>query len=123
MTATTWLAVALGGFLGGALRGWLATVLPPAGDGLPRAVLLCNVAGSFALGLATALLLPGSPAAALVGTGFCGALTTWSTFSLDVVSLLEQRRRRTALGYVLTTAGAGLLAAAVGLTLGSALGG
>lgn len=123
MTVTTWLAVALGGFLGGALRGWLTTVLPPARDELPRAVLLCNVVGSFVLGLATALLLPGSPAAALVGTGLCGALTTWSTFSLDVVVLLERRRHRTALGYLLTTTGGGLLAASAGLALGLALAG
>lgn len=118
MTAWTWLAVALGGLIGGALRGWLATVLPATRDGLPRAVLLCNVLGSLVLGLATAVLLPGSPAAALVGTGFCGALTTWSTFSLDVVTLLEQRRLRTAFGYLLVTTGAGLAAAATGLGLG-----
>ncbi|RCK69195.1 CrcB family protein [Desertihabitans brevis] len=118
MTVWTLLAVALGGFAGGALRGWLTTVLRPC-DGFPRGVLVANVAGSLALGLATTALPAGSPVLALAGAGFCGALTTWSTFSLDLVVLLEHRRHRTAAGYALLSLGAGLLAAALGLLLGT----
>nr|WP_156611046.1 CrcB family protein [Auraticoccus cholistanensis] len=117
------MAVAVGGLAGGALRGWLGLLLPSTGDGFPRAVLVCNVVGSFVLGLAAALLLPGSGTLALVGTGFCGALTTWSTFSLDLVALLRTRARRTAAVYALTSLGAGLAAAWAGLQLGAALAG
>ncbi|WP_114560815.1 fluoride efflux transporter FluC [Desertihabitans aurantiacus] len=119
MTGWTLLAVALGGFAGGALRGWLTTVLGPTRDGFPRGVLAANVAGSLALGTAVTALPAGSAALALAGAGFCGALTTWSAFSLDLVVLLEHRRHRTAAGYALLSLGAGLLAAALGLLLGT----
>lgn len=121
MTGLDWAAVAVGGLLGGALRGWLTVVLRPDPDRLPWATWIVNLAGSFLLGLVTAMLLP-SPALSLLGVGFCGALTTWSTFSLDAVTVLRRGRTADALGYVLLSLGGGLVAAAAGLGLGRLLG-
>jgi fluoride exporter len=76
------LAVALGGAVGAVVRHLLAA----APWGPLRGVLLANTAGAAALGALVArthdpvLLL-------LVGTGLCGALTTWSTLAVQVVEL------------------------------------
>ena len=50
----------------------------------------------------------------LVGTGFCGALTTYSTFSLETVRLVEEGRARRAAAYVAASLVLGLAAAACG---------
>jgi CrcB protein len=55
--------------------------------------LIVNAIGSFVLGVATALLVEGhlsADALLLIGTGFCGALTTFSTFSLEVCRALAR---------------------------------
>ncbi len=126
-----WLAVAIGGALGAPLRfvtdrwvQWRAF-----GDHESRAwplgTLVVNVAGGLALGLIVGATRYGSlgplPAAAL-GTGLCGALTTFSTVSVEVVRLAENERwagaaAAAAANLVLTTlagaAGLGLAAAAL----------
>lgn len=84
---------------------------------LPWGTLLVNLAGSFLLGLCSALSLSGHLLAWL-GTGFCGALTTYSAFAVQVV---EAGRRRGTLYAVLTVIGA-LSLCALGFGLGSGLG-
>jgi fluoride exporter len=85
----------------------------------PWGTFLVNVAGSFLLGLV--LGAAASPAVtALVGTGFCGALTTYSTFGLEAAGLASTGHRRAALVYALGSVAAGLAAAALGLVLGRA---
>lgn len=104
----TALMVALGAAAGAPLR-YLA------GQWLTdhRGTLLVNVAGSFLLGLV--LGLPLSPrVVALVGTGFCGALTTYSTFSWEILALTRRREIATAAGYALISITAGLGAAVIG---------
>ena len=89
---------------------------------LPLGTLTVNVTGSFALGLVASLAAHGSAArwvVTLVGTGFCGALTTFSTFSFETLRLVESGRMRAALGNVLVSLGAGLVAVALGWWLGS----
>ncbi|MGM1059316.1 fluoride efflux transporter CrcB [Saccharothrix sp. Mg75] len=80
----------------------------------PWAVLAVNVVGSFALGCVAG----SSPAlTALVGTGLCGGLTTYSTFSQDTVTLVEQGRYPKALANAAANLVAGVAAAALGHAL------
>ena len=75
----TVLLVALGAAVGAPLRFVTAHLL----DGrLPWGTMLVNVAGSFVLGGVSGLAL-GPEGAALLGTGFCGALTTYSAFAVQ----------------------------------------
>ena len=85
MTASSWLLVALGGAVGASVR----YVLGHLGDrpgGMPWGTLGANLAGSFVLGVVVGLE-PGEPARALVGLGFCGALTTFSAFAVQTHAL------------------------------------
>lgn len=86
----------------------------------PWGTFTVNVAGSFVLGLVVAAALP-SPWLALVGTGFCGALTTYSTFSFETVRLIEGRAALVASANVASSIVAGLIAAFAGAGLGTLL--
>jgi len=101
---TQWIFVALGGALGAVARYGVAVALPtdPHG-GMPWATLAVNVAGSLLLGVIAALALSGKLDDNLrlfVGTGFCGALTTFSTFSVEAVALVRAGQTSTAAAYV-----------------------
>jgi CrcB protein len=126
-------ALVAAGAVGGALARWR---LSSAGGAWPPhvAVAAINVSGSFALGLlagrfASPPAAPGAAAAAharprlllLAGTGFLGAFTTFSTFSLDVVALAEQGRWMRAAGIAVGTPALGVGAAAAGVALGRRL--
>lgn len=86
-------AVAAGGALGALTRVELDRLLSPAPDGWPWPTFLVNVIGTLLLGyLATRLLdrlPPSTYRRPFAGTGFCGALTTFSTFQVEVVRLLR----------------------------------
>jgi len=113
----TLMLVLLGGAVGAPLR-YLADewVSARTGDALPWGTLGVNVAGSLVLGLVAAA----APTwlVALAGTGLCGALTTFSTFSFETVRLLEDGRLRPALLNVAASLSLGLAAAALGFWLG-----
>jgi len=82
-----------------------------------------NVAGSLILG-ATASAVANAGASAwltLVGTGFCGALTTFSTFGFETVRLVEEGSWIEALLNVTVSLAAGMLAVLAGWALVSAL--
>ncbi len=120
----TVLFVVLGGGLGAPLR--YATdraVQARTGGAFPWGTLVVNVAGSFLLGLVTALLGAGGPEwlRFAVGVGFCGALTTYSTFGYETVRLAQSGSWSSAAGNVVLSLAAGLGAAAAGLALGGAL--
>lgn len=119
----TVLLVAAGAALGAPLRHVVDRALRARlGAAFPWGTLAVNVAGSFLLGVLTAAAGRFDPAVvAGLGAGFCGALTTYSTFGLETVRLVEGRARAAALGYVAVSALGGVLAAAAGLALGAAL--
>ncbi|MGA8211354.1 MAG: CrcB family protein, partial [Nocardioidaceae bacterium] len=77
----TWLLVAAGAAVGAPLRYLAGRLLD---GGLPRGTMLANWAGSFLMGLFSGLGLSGH-VLALLGIGFCGALTTYSGFAFQVV--------------------------------------
>lgn len=78
--------------------------------------LVVNVLGSFLLGAVVALpaVGPVDPLALAVGTGFCGAFTTFSSFAFETVRLAETGRLRRATIYAVGTLAAALLAVALG---------
>ncbi|MFI7190090.1 fluoride efflux transporter CrcB [Nocardia nova] len=86
----------------------------------PWGTFVVNLVGCLVLGALTGAAVS-SPALALLGTGFCGALTTYSTFSYEAVRLVEQRARFYAALYVGVSVLAGLGAALLGFTTAHAL--
>ncbi|MDC0602082.1 fluoride efflux transporter CrcB [Aliiglaciecola sp.] len=87
--------IAIGGAAGACLRFFLSQLmLQWFGKGFPFGTLLVNVIGSFCLGLVYSLIEQGQIEIVLwrttVGIGFLGALTTFSTFSVDTLLLLQQ---------------------------------
>jgi CrcB protein len=91
------------------------------GKGFPVGTLVVNVVGSFLLGLllAEANRWDVSDETRLVlGTGLCGALTTFSTFSVDALRLAERDQWALAGGYVVANLLLGFTAAGLGLYFG-----
>ncbi|KAB8195280.1 fluoride efflux transporter CrcB [Nonomuraea phyllanthi] len=86
----------------------------------PWGTLAVNVAGSALLGFLAALPAQGA-AMALLGTGFCGALTTYSTFGYETMRLLEEGARFHAVANAVAGVVAGLGAAFCGAALAQAL--
>ncbi|MBO0868639.1 MAG: fluoride efflux transporter CrcB [Micromonosporaceae bacterium] len=107
------LLVALGAAVGAPLRYLVDRLVQSRHDSLfPWGTFAVNVAGSFLLGL---VALVGSRAGiALLGTGFCGALTTYSTFGYETVRLVQERSRLLAMLNVVASIAAGLGAAYLG---------
>jgi CrcB protein len=94
-------------------------------SGLPLGTLLINLVGSAVLGLLMGLGASGalgSAALAAGGTGWCGAFTTYSTFSYETVQLARQGRFSVATGYVVVSVVGGLLLAWAGVELGTLVG-
>jgi fluoride exporter len=118
----TALWVALGALAGAPLR-LLADRLAVArrGPGSVLGTLTVNVVGSAVLGVLLGLRDVSPAVLALVGTGFCGTLTTFSTFGYDVVRLVEERLVGRALGYLAASLVLGLGAAATGFGLAGLL--
>lgn len=119
-----WLYVAVGGAAGSLLRYAAGQALGPARPGaFPWHTFAVNVAGSLLLGLVVALVPRDDPhhLRALLAVGFCGGLTTFSTFGYETVSLLQARALGTALAYAGGSFALALLAVAVGLWTGARL--
>ncbi|HEY8545966.1 MAG TPA: CrcB family protein [Acidimicrobiales bacterium] len=114
------MGVAVGAAAGAVARYLVAQALHARAARFPWATLAVNVTGSFALGLVIGLGLPAG-ARAVVGTGFVGAFTTFSTFALDLVRTAEDAGARPATGYVAANVVGGLAACAAALALTGAL--
>jgi CrcB protein len=113
-----------GGCLGGATRYWVTSAYPGRSYSFPWSTLLVNLAGAFVLAFVVVVatkVLPSRYLRPLVGTGFCGALTTFSSVVVAADRLFAHHRAGTAAAYLAATAGGGLLAAVLGLGLARAL--
>jgi CrcB protein len=121
VSAATWAAFLAAAATGAPARYLLdGFVQDRTGGEHPWGTTLVNVSGAFLLGLVAGLGIYhglGSDVRFVAGTGFCGAYTTFSTFSYETVRLVEAGARRAAARNVVLNTGGGLLAAAVGLFL------
>jgi fluoride exporter len=100
----SFVAVAVGGMLGCLLRWFLAMLMNRYFPTIPPGTLAANLIGCYIIGMAIAFFTT-YPAFApewrlFVTTGFCGGLTTFSTFSAEIVMLLQSGRTVWALGAV-----------------------
>ena len=121
----TALLVVLGAAVGAPLRYLADRAVQARHDSVfPWGTFTVNVIGSFILGIlihgAAVHEVPGS-VSALLGTGLCGALTTYSTFGYETVRLLEERVRAYAVLNVVASIVAGLGAAFCGIAVAEAL--
>jgi CrcB protein len=123
----TLFVVALAGGLGAVARLVVdGEIRRRVGDGFPWGTAVINLTGSLLLGLVTGLFLGGllpEPARVVIGTGFLGGYTTFSTAAVETVRLAEQRRYGQALAHGLGQLAAAVLLSAVGLVSGLALAG
>ena len=119
----TLLMVALGAALGAPARYLTDRVVQSRHESvMPWGTLSVNVVGSLILGALTGAGAAVSPgAAALLGTGFCGALTTYSTFSFETWRLVEEECYGTAVANVVASVAATLAAVVVGYAASAAL--
>jgi len=113
------LAIASGAALGALLRWFLGLKLNSFFPAIPPGTLAANLIGGYIIGLAIAYFA-WAPSVApewrlLIVTGFCGGLTTFSTFSAEVVTLLQQGRLLMALGAVGVHVGGSLFATFAGI--------
>lgn len=114
--------VAAGGFFGGLVR-YAAGLAWPTPDGrFPWAIFGVNTVGAFILALVLVLALEVLPPSRwlrpVVGTGFCGALTTFSSVATGADQLVAHGHPAVAVGYVVTSVLAGLAAASLGIMVG-----
>lgn len=112
------LLVMLGGAVGSGLRYLIGTMMPVPVGTLPLPTLIVNIVGSGILGAVTALTAYNGAStrswALLLGTGLCGGFTTFSTFSVEVLSLWDSGHGSMAAIYVILSVIGGLLAALLG---------
>src|SRR5512132_3384204 len=114
-------AIFAGGFLGALARVLLVQVMPVRPGRWPWATFVANIAGTLLLGYFVTRLQERLPVSAyrrpLLGTGLCGALTTFSTVQVEVLRMLGAGRAGLAVAYVLASIGVGF----VGVFLATAL--
>ena len=123
-TVVAYVLAALGGVLGALARWGVATALPTPAGGWPWATLLVNVTGCLLIGVLLAVLLARFPTSAwlrpFLATGVLGGYTTFSTFAVDTVVLVDAGRWAPAVAYVVASVLGGVLAVVAGLLVGRA---
>jgi CrcB protein len=107
-------AIFLGGMAGALARVWIGEHFASGAGHWPWATFAINLSGSFALAyFATRLqerLPPSTYRQPLIGTGFCGAYTTFSTMQVELLKMIDRHSYALAAGYALASVAAGLLA-------------
>lgn len=110
--------VAIGGFLGAICRYFTASYIKKKiPSRIPAGTLAVNLIGSFILGLLLGMNI-GGEVFLFLGVGFMGAFTTFSTFKLETIELMEDQKKKSAILYMLFTYTGGILLAFAGLILG-----
>lgn len=113
-------AVGAGGAIGAVARVGAQQTWPAPAGGWPWATIAVNIAGAFVLGCLMTALRHGPlsiPVYRLLGTGFCGALTTFSTMQLQLLEMLDRSRYELAVGYI----GASLIGGYVAVSMAERL--
>lgn len=119
-------AVAAGGFVGGLARYLVGLAWPTPAGSIPWAIVTVNTAGAFILALLLLLVLEVLPPTTYlrpaIGTGFCGALTTFSSVMVGLDQLVSGGSPLLALVYLLVSLVAGAAAVAAGVLMGRQMG-
>ncbi|MEU7576033.1 fluoride efflux transporter CrcB [Streptomyces sp. NPDC041068] len=120
-----WLLVAVGGMIGAPLRYLTDRAVQTRHDSrFPWGTFTVNVVGCLVLGVITGAVTAGAASShtqLFLGTGLCGALTTYSTFSYETLRLAESGARFSAVANAIGSVAAGLGAAFVGMAAAEAL--
>ncbi|AEM87302.1 fluoride efflux transporter CrcB [Streptomyces violaceusniger] len=120
-----WLLVIAGGMVGAPLRYLTDRAVQERHDSVfPWGTFMVNVVGCLVLGLLTGAATEGAAsqrAQLLLGTGLCGALTTYSTFTYETLRLTEEGARLFAVANVVLSLAAGVGAAFAGAALAHAI--
>ena len=121
-TVRPYVVVAVGGALGALARYGVQLGLPHSPGAWPWATVAVNLTGCLLIGLLLAVLLARAPdhpwLRPFLATGVLGGYTTFSTFSVDAVQLVEAGRWPLAVAYVLLSVLGGLAAVVLGLGVG-----
>jgi CrcB protein len=114
-------AIFAGGFVGAITRAELAEALAVSNGQWPWATFIVNIAGAFLLGYFTTRLQERLPLSEyrrpLLGTGLCGALTTFSTMQLELLVMLDDDQIGLAIAYAIVSVTAGFAAVAIATNL------
>ncbi|WP_428821234.1 fluoride efflux transporter CrcB [Microbulbifer sp. MCCC 1A16149] len=118
-----WIAIALGGAVGAILRHLVGVwAFPVFENRIPLGTFIVNVVGSLLIGIAYVVIVErgmlGHEWRLMIMTGLFGALTTFSTFSLETVMLWHNGQPLTALAYVVASLLVCLAATATAISLG-----
>ena len=115
------IVVGLSGALGAVARYLIDGAVQDRTSGpFPFGTLTVNVIGSFVLGVLAGFALHHANTASaktIIGTGFCGGLTTWSTASWETVRLIEEEVSSTAIRFTVANLAVSMAAAGLGLLL------
>lgn len=107
-------AIFAGGALGALARAALGTLADADPASWPWPTFTVNIVGAFLVGYFTTRLLERLPLSSyrrpLLGTGFCGGLTTFSTMQVETVKMIQHGHWALAAGYTVTSIALGLLA-------------
>ncbi len=119
------LLVGIGGGLGAISRFLVAQASAGISSQIPVGIFICNIVGSLVIGMVAAFLIKTQlfseevsiHARALIVTGFLGGFTTFSSFSLDMLNLLQRGEIVTAFGYAILSVVVSLIAVGFGFYL------
>jgi CrcB protein len=114
-------AIFVGGFVGAVARAELDELLPTQPGEWPWATFIVNIVGAFLVGYFITRLQERLPLSAyrrpLLGTGFCGGLTTFSTMQVELLRMLDARDFALATAYALVSIAVGFAGVAVATNL------